>query len=124
MIESSICGSKIIKLYERQVIKKGIVTYQKEGKLVYYSLDDELVKLLVEKPFVHQREIMKVGNTAKTLTEDKKAYRVKGFPRANFAGKFEKRETNMKRAEQDNIALFFTLSSCEKQYLGNNGKHW
>jgi|GEM_PF-6962544 len=55
---------------------------------------------------------MKVGNTAKTLTEDKNAYRVEGFSYANCAGKFEKRETNMKRAEQENIPLFFTLSSC------------
>src|SRR5699024_11943074 len=38
-----------------------IATYRKEGKLVYYALDDKHVKQLVEKAFKHQKEDMKVG---------------------------------------------------------------
>ncbi|ELI4020520.1 helix-turn-helix transcriptional regulator [Staphylococcus pseudintermedius] len=39
----------------------GIATYRKEGKLVYYSLDDEHVKHLVEKAFLHKREVASIG---------------------------------------------------------------
>ncbi|XBU71064.1 transcriptional regulator, partial [Staphylococcus aureus] len=39
----------------------GIAKYRKEGKLVYYSLDDEHVKQLVEKAFLHQREVASIG---------------------------------------------------------------
>ncbi|MFD2132211.1 ArsR/SmtB family transcription factor [Pseudogracilibacillus auburnensis] len=39
----------------------GIAKYRKEGKLVYYSLDDGHVELLIEKAFEHQREVIKVG---------------------------------------------------------------
>ncbi|MCC8991209.1 MAG: transcriptional regulator, partial [Streptococcus sp.] len=39
----------------------GIAKYRKEGKLVYYSLDDEHVKQLVEKAFMHQREVASIG---------------------------------------------------------------
>lgn len=35
----------------------GLATYRKEGKLVFYSLDDEHVKLLVDIAFTHQREV-------------------------------------------------------------------
>jgi DNA-binding transcriptional ArsR family regulator len=35
----------------------GLATYRKEGKLVYYSLDDEHVKQLVEIAFTHQKEV-------------------------------------------------------------------
>ena len=38
----------------------GIAKYRKEGKLVYYSLDDEHVKQLIEVAFEHQREGAKV----------------------------------------------------------------
>lgn len=34
----------------------GIAKYRKEGKLVYYSLDDDHVKQLIEVAFAHQRE--------------------------------------------------------------------
>ena len=41
----------------------GIATYRKEGKLVYYSLDDEQVKQLVEKAFEfeYQKEDISIG---------------------------------------------------------------
>ncbi|MFC0478232.1 ArsR/SmtB family transcription factor [Robertmurraya beringensis] len=35
----------------------GLATYRKEGKLVYYSLDDEHVKQLVNIAFTHQKEV-------------------------------------------------------------------
>lgn len=35
----------------------GLATYRKEGKLVFYSLDDEHVKQLVDIAFTHQREV-------------------------------------------------------------------
>lgn len=38
----------------------GIAKYRKEGKLVYYSLDDDHVKQLIEVAFAHQKEGVKV----------------------------------------------------------------
>ncbi|WP_339227410.1 metalloregulator ArsR/SmtB family transcription factor [Oceanobacillus sp. FSL K6-2867] len=38
----------------------GLATYRKKGKLVFYSLDDEHVKQLVEIAFQHQKEAIKV----------------------------------------------------------------
>lgn len=38
----------------------GLATYQKKGKLVFYSLDDEHVKQLIEIAFQHQMEGIKV----------------------------------------------------------------
>lgn len=35
----------------------GLATYRKEGKLVYYALDDEHVKQLVNIAFTHQKEV-------------------------------------------------------------------
>lgn len=35
----------------------GLASYRKEGKLVYYSLDDEHVKQLVDIAFTHQKEV-------------------------------------------------------------------
>jgi ArsR family transcriptional regulator, lead/cadmium/zinc/bismuth-responsive transcriptional repressor len=35
----------------------GLATYRKEGKLVFYSLDDEHVKQLVDIAFTHQKEV-------------------------------------------------------------------
>ena len=39
----------------------GIATYRKEGKLVYYSLDDAHVKQLIETAFKHQKEVVGIG---------------------------------------------------------------
>ncbi len=38
----------------------GLAKYRKEGKLVYYSLDDEHVRKLIEVAFAHQKEVAKV----------------------------------------------------------------
>lgn len=38
----------------------GIAKYRKEGKLVYYSLDDDHVKQLIGVAFAHQREDVEV----------------------------------------------------------------
>ncbi|NLY79913.1 MAG: winged helix-turn-helix transcriptional regulator [Lysinibacillus sp.] len=38
----------------------GLAKYRKEGKLVYYSLDDDCVKQLIEVSFRHQKEVTDV----------------------------------------------------------------
>jgi ArsR family transcriptional regulator, lead/cadmium/zinc/bismuth-responsive transcriptional repressor len=38
----------------------GLARYRKEGKLVYYSLDDDHVKLLIQVAFAHQKGVEKV----------------------------------------------------------------
>lgn len=38
----------------------GLAKYRKEGKLVFYSLDDDHVKKLIEVAFAHQKEVAKV----------------------------------------------------------------
>ena len=38
----------------------GLAKYRKEGKLVYYSLDDDCVKQFIEFAFKHQQEVTKV----------------------------------------------------------------
>ncbi|WP_025731552.1 ArsR/SmtB family transcription factor [Heyndrickxia ginsengihumi] len=35
----------------------GLAKYRKEGKLVFYSLDDDHVKQLIQITFTHQREV-------------------------------------------------------------------
>lgn len=39
----------------------GLAKYRKEGKLVFYSLDDNHVRQLVEIAFAHQKEVEKRG---------------------------------------------------------------
>lgn len=39
----------------------GLAKYRKEGKLVYYSLDDEHVKRLIQIAFAHQKEVIVHG---------------------------------------------------------------
>lgn len=41
----------------RLLNKLGLAKYRKEGKLVYYSLDDLHVKQLVQMAFEHQKEL-------------------------------------------------------------------
>lgn len=41
----------------RSLRKLGIAKYRKEGKLVFYSLDDDHVKLLIQLAFAHQKEL-------------------------------------------------------------------
>lgn len=38
----------------------GLARYRKEGKLVYYSLDDDHVKQLIQVAFAHQKEVVKI----------------------------------------------------------------
>jgi len=38
----------------------GLAKYRKEGKLVYYSLDDDHVKQLLKVAFAHQKEVVKI----------------------------------------------------------------
>ncbi len=38
----------------------GLAKYRKEGKLVFYSLDDDHVKNLIKIAFAHQKEVVKV----------------------------------------------------------------
>ena len=45
----------------RLLNKMGLAKYRKEGKLVYYSLDDAHVKHLVQVAFIHQKEGVSVG---------------------------------------------------------------
>lgn len=45
----------------RLLNKMGLANYRKEGKLVYYSLDDAHVKHLVQVAFTHQKEGVSVG---------------------------------------------------------------
>jgi ArsR family transcriptional regulator, lead/cadmium/zinc/bismuth-responsive transcriptional repressor len=40
----------------RHLKKLGLAKYQKRGKLVYYSLDDEHVRQLIQIAFAHQSE--------------------------------------------------------------------
>ncbi|MDQ0219962.1 ArsR family transcriptional regulator [Peribacillus cavernae] len=39
----------------------GLAKYRKEGKLVFYSLDDDHVKQLIQVAFAHQREVKAYG---------------------------------------------------------------
>ncbi|WP_249871518.1 ArsR/SmtB family transcription factor [Oceanobacillus saliphilus] len=39
----------------------GLAKYRKEGKLVYYSLDDNHVKELIQIAFAHQKEVEEIG---------------------------------------------------------------
>lgn len=40
----------------------GLAKYRKEGKLVFYSLDDDHVKQLIQIAFAHQRELSVRGS--------------------------------------------------------------
>lgn len=42
----------------RLLSNMGLAKYRKKGKLVYYSLDDEHVKNLIEIAFEHQKELI------------------------------------------------------------------
>jgi ArsR family transcriptional regulator, lead/cadmium/zinc/bismuth-responsive transcriptional repressor len=41
----------------RLLTKQGLAKFEKRGKLVYYSLDDDHVKQLIEIAFTHQKEV-------------------------------------------------------------------
>lgn len=46
----------------RQLRGLGIAKYRKDGKLVYYSLDDDHVKQLIQLAFTHQKEVENRGD--------------------------------------------------------------
>ncbi|TWT01910.1 metalloregulator ArsR/SmtB family transcription factor [Planomicrobium sp. CPCC 101079] len=60
---ANIIGSTIATAsYHLRLLKNmGLAKYSKEGKLVYYSLDDEHVKHLVQVAFTHQKEGVEIG---------------------------------------------------------------
>ncbi|MBY0123119.1 metalloregulator ArsR/SmtB family transcription factor [Bacillus sp. S/N-304-OC-R1] len=41
----------------RTLRKLGLAKYEKKGKLVYYSLDDDHVRQLIKIAFIHQKEV-------------------------------------------------------------------
>ncbi|WP_042462984.1 ArsR/SmtB family transcription factor [Neobacillus dielmonensis] len=45
----------------RHLKSLGLAKYRKEGKLVYYSLDDDHVKQLIRIAFAHQEELVSRG---------------------------------------------------------------
>lgn len=48
--------------YHLRLLKNmGLANYRKEGKMVYYSLNDAHVKYLVQMAFIHQKEVVEVG---------------------------------------------------------------
>lgn len=48
--------------YHLRLLKNmGLAKYRKEGKLVYYSLNDAHVKHLVQVAFAHQKGVVEVG---------------------------------------------------------------
>lgn len=57
---ASIIGSSIATAshHLRLLKNMGLADYRKEGKLVYYSLDDAHVKYLVQVAFLHQKEVI------------------------------------------------------------------
>lgn len=45
----------------RTLKKMNLVKYRKEGKLAFYSLEDEHVRQLIQLAFTHSQEMMTVG---------------------------------------------------------------
>ncbi|MGM0899655.1 MAG: ArsR/SmtB family transcription factor [Bacillota bacterium] len=66
-VEEELCVCDVAQIVEattattshhlRLLKKLGLAKYRKEGKLVYYSLDDSHVKQLVLMAFEHQKEL-------------------------------------------------------------------
>ncbi|WP_416150734.1 ArsR/SmtB family transcription factor [Salipaludibacillus sp. HK11] len=56
---ANIIGSSIATAshHLRTLRKQGIVKYRKEGKLAFYSLDDEHIKQLIVIALVHKKEV-------------------------------------------------------------------
>ncbi|UTW70878.1 winged helix-turn-helix transcriptional regulator [Anaerobacillus sp. HL2] len=59
----------------RSLKNLGLAKYRKEGKLVFYSLDDEHVRQLIELMFIHSKEVAE----SMQQENDKNVYRVQGF---------------------------------------------
>ncbi|MFZ3578786.1 ArsR/SmtB family transcription factor [Virgibacillus sp. DJP39] len=54
IIESSVATASH---HLRTLRKQGIVKYRKEGKLAFYSLDDDHIKQLIQLALVHEKEL-------------------------------------------------------------------
>ncbi|MBT2636781.1 helix-turn-helix transcriptional regulator [Bacillus sp. ISL-45] len=51
------CSTATASHHLRLLRNLGLAKYRKEGKLVFYSLDDEHVKQLIQVAFAHQKEV-------------------------------------------------------------------
>jgi ArsR family transcriptional regulator, lead/cadmium/zinc/bismuth-responsive transcriptional repressor len=55
------CSTATASHHLRLLRNMGLAKYRKEGKLVFYSLDDSHVKQLIEIAFTHQKEVATRG---------------------------------------------------------------
>lgn len=55
------CTTATASHHLRLLRNMGLAKYRKEGKLVFYSLDDSHVKQLIEIAFTHQKEVATRG---------------------------------------------------------------
>ncbi|MGS2778269.1 ArsR/SmtB family transcription factor [Robertmurraya sp. GLU-23] len=55
------CSTATASHHLRLLRNLGLAKYRKEGKLVYYSLDDDHVKQLIKIAIIHQKEIKTHG---------------------------------------------------------------
>lgn len=55
------CTTATASHHLRLLRNMGLAKYRKEGKLVFYSLDDEHVKQLINIAFTHQKEVASRG---------------------------------------------------------------
>jgi len=55
------CTTATASHHLRLLRNMGLAKYRKEGKLVFYSLDDEHVKQLIHIAFAHQKEVASRG---------------------------------------------------------------
>ncbi|PLR95076.1 ArsR/SmtB family transcription factor [Bacillus sp. T33-2] len=55
------CTTATASHHLRLLRNQGLAKYRKEGKLVFYALDDDHVKQLIEIAFAHQREARTIG---------------------------------------------------------------
>ncbi len=51
------CTTATASHHLRLLRNQGLAKYRKEGKLVFYSLDDDHVKQLIQIAFAHQKEV-------------------------------------------------------------------
>jgi ArsR family transcriptional regulator, lead/cadmium/zinc/bismuth-responsive transcriptional repressor len=51
------CSTATASHHLRLLRNMGITKYRKEGKLVFYSLDDDHIKQLIEIAFTHEKEV-------------------------------------------------------------------
>ncbi|MBM7554362.1 ArsR/SmtB family transcription factor [Thalassobacillus pellis] len=74
MIEKELCVCDVANILDcsnatashhlRQLRRLGLAKYRKDGKLAYYSLDDDHVSQLVEMAFMHSKEVKQHERTS------------------------------------------------------------